>query len=443
MSFPHLSAKSKKILIILIFIYILIFLRFVQELEKYQLLSKKSSILIQLRVWQKTEDEAHNCQFSSEMWRLQLKNCQKIKIGDQIEVFGKVGRIPASSLFPKIPLTAQSFSVLAQKRLSVIDQFFIPLQLISEHLTQLSREILEKFPAPQGSLIIGLLFGKADLPKPFKNLLARLGMQHITSVSGYNLGLVMSIFSRLLEPLGSKRLKFTLSLSILLLYLFICGFSFPLLRAAVMFMGFSLARLFFHRQYAGIYGLLLTATGFLAWRPWLLFDLSFQLTIGACLGVMAFSDKIETFIVHRWPRRWRISNPLLQLLKDFFLESWVTTVAAQVFVWPILFAAFGQTSLLAFIANPLLLWLIPVATITGICAIGFFLFLPLPGLKLLASFFAWAPATALVKGIEVWSVLPESFGQLFIQFPWSGVVVWWGSVFFLLAFRPRYHQKLS
>jgi predicted membrane metal-binding protein len=212
-----------------------------------------------------------------------------------------------------------------------------------------------------------------------------------------------------------------------------------------MFVLMQLGELFFRRQYSGVYALFLSATFFLIWDSWLIFSLSFQLTVAATLGVMLAADKVSWVFgqVMGFFSRF-IGLPRLKVFLipwKIFRESLVTTLSAQAFVWPILFAAFGQTSLLAFFANPLLLWIIPPATFWGILYAVFFFIVP--GSENIVVLPLWGFLSLLVRGVQAWSILPTEFGQLHAQLSWGWVGVWWTVLWFLLNWRPKYTQSLN
>jgi competence protein ComEC len=91
------------------------------------------------------------------------------------------------------------------------------------------------------------------------------------------------------------------------------------------------------------------------WNPYLvLFDLSYQLSILATLGLILFSHRLVPYLT------WLRSKTLIEIVS--------TTLATQVTVLPLLIISIGQVSLVALITNVLVLVAVPYAMLAGFFA---------------------------------------------------------------------------
>jgi competence protein ComEC len=79
-------------------------------------------------------------------------------------------------------------------------------------------------------------------------------------------------------------------------------------------------------------------------------DLGFILSFSATASLMLFEAKIRS---------------KLNFVPSIFREGLSTSLAAQVFVAPIMFVTFGQFSLISPIVNALVLWSVPAITMFG------------------------------------------------------------------------------
>jgi competence protein ComEC len=107
------------------------------------------------------------------------------------------------------------------------------------------------------------------------------------------------------------------------------------------------------RSYVWV-SLALVAAAMVCWRPLLLWDTGFQLSVAGTAGIVLFADSFERPL-HRLP--------------PFLRESVAVTLAAQVATLPITAIGFGQISLIGPVANGLLLPLLgPIMALGAGCA---------------------------------------------------------------------------
>jgi len=110
-------------------------------------------------------------------------------------------------------------------------------------------------------------------------------------------------------------------------------------------MGFVLGAQIIGRQYSSLYGLILAAGGMLLYNPSWLFDVGFELSFGATLGILYLKPLL----------------PKLGIMGDDIN----TTIASQVATLPIMIGSFGSYGLLSIPANAFILWTIPPLMIIG------------------------------------------------------------------------------
>ena len=209
------------------------------------------------------------------------------------------------------------------------------------------------FPSPHSELLIGMVIGADELGKipKFKEALKNTGTIHVVVVSGFNVSLVSSL---VMGFLGSKYKTRNLIISQIFTFLYsiMTGFEPPVIRAWIMGSMVSWVK-YYGRSVDGFRALVFTAILMVIIWPYFLFSVSFQLSFLATLGLIVFGNSIIGFI-----------NKVFKN-ESFFLEDLATTIAAQVFVLPLVSHYFGRVSILSFLVNPIILWTVPVATILG------------------------------------------------------------------------------
>lgn len=221
------------------------------------------------------------------------------------------------------------------------------------------KEVLERlnrvFPEPYSSFMAGLIVGSrkgisANLMQDFN----AAGLTHILAISGYNITLIILIVSNLLGFLARGKRIFW-SIVFIVLFVIIVGASASVVRAALMGI-ISVISLWFGRKYFVLRALFFSGFLMVLCNPGiLLFDISFQLSFLATLGIVLFAEFIGKF-VEKVPEAFKLR------------ENLKMTLCAQILTLPILLMNFQQLSLVSVFANLLVLPFIPFAMLFGFCA---------------------------------------------------------------------------
>lgn len=275
-------------------------------------------------------------------------------------------------------------------------------------------------PQPSAELLAGIVLGvKTTMPADFSLALRQSGTMHVVAASGMNVTMVASFLSGFLIFFFNRRLALVFCLFGIFFYAALAGFQASIVRAGIMGAIAAVAQIL-GRQNWGVLSLLLAAYLMLFVKPTLIFDLGFQLSFLATTGLL--------FI-----------KPLLKNLAKIPLigDDFSTTLAAQAATLPLLFANFGQYSVLSILANALTLWTIPwVMGFGGAMGILGFVFQPA------AQFLGYLTFPLLFyfeKIVVFFGSLP--FGLLKVsRFPWQFFL---GYYFLLTAFLVWRHGKNS
>jgi len=208
-------------------------------------------------------------------------------------------------------------------------------------------------PSPHAGLAEGLLLGvKQALGEDLEEAFVKTGITHIVVLSGYNITLVIVFVMYILSYLFPFRGQLLFGLVAILLFALLVGLSATVLRASLMAILILIAKLT-GRTYDVLRALVIAGVLMLIWNPYLLvFDIGFQLSFVATLGLILLSSYLErTFHF----------MPTFLGLREFL----VATVAAQLFVTPLLLYQMGQFSVVSVFVNVLVLPMVPFAMLTS------------------------------------------------------------------------------
>jgi competence protein ComEC len=184
------------------------------------------------------------------------------------------------------------------------------------------------------SVAEALLIGyKEDLDKKLVQSYSNTGVVHIIAISGLHLAMIYGLLIRLMQPFGNSRGNNYIRSFIILLVLwgfsFITGGAAAILRSAVGFSFLLLSKCLAYKNNT-INTLAASAFFLLVYNPFLLWDIGFQLSYTAVLGIVLFSKYIENWFCFK--------NKLLQII----WQVNAVTLSAQVLTLPIILYQFHQ-----------------------------------------------------------------------------------------------------
>lgn len=240
---------------------------------------------------------------------------------------------------PKIILASSSNgNLVIEKLLFLKEKFLLSIKSV--------------IPAPESALLGGILLGtKEALGESLQEIFRRAGIIHIVVLSGYNITIVAEAIMRLLSFASLRARLFVGGISITLFALMV-GPSATVVRASVMAIFVLLSRAV-KRKYVIGRALMITGLIMVLHNPKILiFDLSFQLSFLATIGLIYLAPLIEKYFSF---------VPTKFELREFG----VATISTQVLVLPLLLFSTGEASVVALVVNLLVLVFVPITMLLG------------------------------------------------------------------------------
>ncbi|MCI0698963.1 DNA internalization-related competence protein ComEC/Rec2 [candidate division KSB1 bacterium] len=216
------------------------------------------------------------------------------------------------------------------------------------------------------ALLGGLLIGERDeISKDIIDAFSRTGLVHILAVSGSNVGFIaMIIVAVLFFWQVPRRWHASFLLVGISFYMFLTGAQPPVVRATIMAAVIIISE--YLERDADIYNSLgVSALLILLWQPLQLFQLGFQLSFVAVLGIAYLYRPLALLFRRMIPLRWQLARLTISLLAVSF--------AAQLATLPFSLNAFGRLPVTAILGNLLVIpaAFIIVTTATAACALSF------------------------------------------------------------------------
>jgi len=204
---------------------------------------------------------------------------------------------------------------------------------------------------PATGLVSGLVLGeKRGLSQEWYKAFQAVGMTHVIVLSGYNVALIFA-WALALASLMPFRVRYMFALCCVFVLVCVSGAEAPAVRAGILIAILAFANMCGRADDIG-YFLMLAIVGMLLYNPfYLVFDLSFQLSVMATYGLVYGAPIIETYFT-------KIPNPFRDAARD--------TIAAQLAVLPLQLYVFGTLSYVSIFINTLLLPLVPSMMILSV-----------------------------------------------------------------------------
>lgn len=222
-----------------------------------------------------------------------------------------------------------------------------------------ARVIGANLPEPQAGLLTGILLGdESGIGPELRDAFAAVGASHVIAISGFNMvvlsGVVQGLLRRARVPRGWAAAA---GIALIAVYTLFVGAQAAVLRAALMssllVVGAALGRKSFVPASLALVVLLLSAV-----NPTVLWDVGFQLSFFATLGLALYADPLTkrlNALLARWLPQ-RFANGVA----GFLVEPLVVTLAVQITTLPLAALYFGRLSLVLLFVN---LLIVPVQAI--------------------------------------------------------------------------------
>ena len=300
---------------------------------------------------------------------------------DQVELLGYRKYLKKSLVVGTIAQTENINFVESPK--TIKERFVGALYSIS---SSFEYSISRLYSEPSASLANGILLGsKENLPDDFNNDLSTTGLTHLVALSGYNITIVVVALTFLLQRYLNRRYVLLFSGFFVVLFVVLTGGAASAIRAAI----FSLLILFgkaFGRKADFANLLILAAFCMVAINPYILVnDIGFQLSFLAFMGLVYISPILNQFF----------KKERYDFLPEYIKSPLIESCSAQQAVLPLIIYNFGRVSLIAPLANILVLWIIPYAMLVSL-ATGLFGIIYYP-LGKIAVFLSWPFLEYVIK----------------------------------------------
>jgi competence protein ComEC len=215
------------------------------------------------------------------------------------------------------------------------------------------QQINTYLPEPQAGLLSGILLGsERGISPELDDAFSTVGASHVIAISGFNMAVIAALVSRTFGHWIRRRwLAIALSIGVLIAYTIFVGANGAVVRAALMssllVIGEGLRRRTYVPASLAFAALLMSLL-----NPTVLWDISFQLSFFATIGLALFTPVLQTrfdaLLASLFP------ETVANRLGGWLSEPIIVTLAALAFTLPLIAMYFGRVSLLVLPVNLLI-----------------------------------------------------------------------------------------
>ncbi len=344
----------------------------------------------------------------------QLWSREKLSYGDKVEAIITIEPV-METYYLKDGVIAKSQTVDLIKT-EAHRGFLIKRSLYSLR-DSIASKINSFLSSSASSLVNGLLLGlRQDLSDELKSNLKNSGTTHIVALSGFNITIIIAFFLSIFKALP-KRVTYLLSALAILAFVVMTGAASSVVRAGIMGGIFLLASMWSRRRHAGN-ALMLAVVVMILINPLILqYDIGFQLSMAATLGLIYISPHLAA-----------------RIPKSTIWEVLSSTLAASLATLPLLVYHFGGLSLISLVANLLVVPLVPIVMLLGF--VGLVLNL-LGNFWVPLNFLIELPALLLIRIVNFFGTLPGAFVELPTISAWLVALYYCGMVVILIKLYDR------
>ena len=308
--------------------------------------------------------------------------------GDRVEIRG-VPITPPHPGFRRYLARKGAYTLIPRAELYLLDQGEgNPLLSVLYDIRGRGSALLSRLmPEPYAALANGMILGiESGIPRELYAQFNLTGASHVIVISGSNIALVSGVLMLITSWLlrGRRTIAAMVTLTGIGFYVLLVGADAAVVRAGIMG-GLVVLAMVMNRQSTALVSLFFAGGLMLLMNPLTLWDVGFQLSFLATLGLILFSHPLQA----RWDA-WA-GRRLPRLVNNVLVEGLLITIAAQISTMPLVVHTFGRLSLSSFIVNLLILPVQPPILIGGGLA-----------LLLAAVFFPLGQLIALIPWASLW-----------------------------------------
>lgn len=320
------------------------------------------------------------------------------------------------------------------------NQVFFISKLANYLSTKMKNKVKHFFSKDVSSIINGLILGDtSNIQEEIQENFRNASLSHILAVSGTHMSYLILGISLMLGKVFGKRKTYTISVFVIIFYLFMIGFSASIVRASIMGIMILISKIFYFKNdfYTSISFSLLIL---LIINPFIILNIGLQLSYAGTIGIVLFQKYLLVFLkkIYKSLRKKFIFLYKLKIRYVLiFFEFISVTLSAEIFILPLIIYHFNIISVYFLISNLLVNIIVGPIMISGFLFVIMVIFFP--NLAQFISFFL----NIFIKILLLISNIGKiPFSKIYVKTPNIFIIfLYYLFLLFLLFFIKNYFSK--
>ncbi len=352
--------------------------------NKYEnLYSKVEDLeLIAIVISNKTEKDYYNRykikvikgKFKNTNLYININKNKEVEYGDKVKLKGKFIEPKKARNYKGFDYKQylKTLKVYGTVKVGIIDileknKANIFLQVSNKIFLKIKNNIENTYSNKMAGIVEGVMLGYTeDIDDETLQDFSKSSISHVLAVSGMHISYIIIFVTKSTNKILGKRKSKILSSIVLIIYMFITGFSISVVRACIMGI-LTCMSFIFYRKSDTLNNISISVLIMLINNPYNLISLTFLLTYGGTLGIVYFKATIEKIIksIKVKNRKWKYIFLKIQRKCDNVINVMAVSISAQIIILPIIILYYNTIGLCFLVTNLLLSYIIGIIVIGG------------------------------------------------------------------------------
>lgn len=304
---------------------------------------------------------------------INVKKDVKLEYGDKIEVGGQfiepqTQRNYRGFDYKEYLKTQKIYGTLKVKNVKILEksQGNKLMQKANRIFLKIEDNIQKTYSTKFIPIIQGIILGDTrNIDEETKDAFSDSNISHVLAVSGMHISYIILLATSSTKIIGKRKSKIFASM-LLMVYMFITGFSISVVRACIMGI-LSCMAFVLYRKSDTLNNISIAMLIILINNPYSIKSISFLLTFGGTLGIIYFKATVEKAIksIKIRNRKWKYLFIKIQQKSENIISILAVSISAQIVIAPIMAMYFNKISIGFLLTNFLLSYIIGIVVIGG------------------------------------------------------------------------------
>ena len=326
---------------------------------------------------------------------LYVNTKEELEYGDIIKVNGEflepeVARNFGGFDYKEYLKTLKIYGTVKAKQVEIEGKKHGIMKISNSFSLKIKSNIKSTYNEKASAIILGVMLGDtSEICDETKDDFSESNISHVLAVSGMHVSYIILLVTKSTQKILGKRNSKIIASIILIIYMFITGFSVSVVRACIMGILNCMAFIVYRKSNT-LNNIAISALIILINNPFSLESLSFLLTYGGTLGIIYFKPTVEKIIksVKVRHRKWKYVILRIQRKYENIIDTISVSISAQLIIAPVMMLKYNTIGISFLITNLLLSFVI------GFIVMGGFI-------QIVISFFSIKIGCVIAKIIQV------------------------------------------